>query len=183
MADVGNLAGVTTNRWSSQLSVDSRRSALEIFRNMRAVGCVTVCDWIAQNCSRDKRSDVWIDLWTIASSSDFRVAEASQRGDATVINLLNSDDTIELGFRRLAAYIHEDRPGDHVAGMRMLGVPAPGSKSDVAPNWLLEESGLASKFEHQRDVRVRSRRKGDGRKNGKDDSGPGKPGGRKGKRE
>jgi hypothetical protein len=67
--------------------------------------------------------------------------------------------------------------------MRILGVPAPGSKSDVAPNWLLEESGLTSKSEHHREERVRPRRKGDGKKTGKDDRGPGKPGGRKGKKE
>ena len=144
---------------------------------------MTVRDWISQNFRGDKQGDVWIDLWTIASSLDFRLAEASQRGDATVTNLLNSDDTIELGFRRLAAYIHVDRTGDHVAGMRMSGVPVPGSKSDVAPNWLLEESGLASKFEHQRAERVRPRRKGDGKQKGKDDRGPGKSADGKGKKE
>ena len=117
MADVGNLAVVTTNRWSSQLPVDFRRSALEIFRNMRAVGCVTVRDWISHNYSGDKRSELRIDLRTTAS----------QRGDASVINLLNSDDTIGLGFRRLAAYIHVDRTGDQVATVRTLGVPAPGA--------------------------------------------------------
>ena len=40
---------------------------------------------------------------------------------------------------------------------------------------------MASKSEHQREERVRPRRKGDGKKAGKDDRGPGKPGGRKGK--
>ena len=66
--------------------------------------------------------------------------------------------------------------------MRMLGVPAPVAKSDVAPNWLLEENGLASEFEHQREERVRSRRKGDGKGKGKDDKpkGGGKASGRAG---
>ena len=89
MGDHGGLSGVSTNRWTAQLPVDFRRSALETFRNMRSCGCVTVRDWMSQSYTGDRRSDVWIDLWTFATTIDFRVADAASHGDEAVITLLN----------------------------------------------------------------------------------------------
>ena len=153
---------MNTNRWTAQLPIDFRRSALETFRNMRYCGYVTVRDWMSQSFTGDRRSDVWIDLWTLATTIDYWVAEAATHGDEAVISLLNSDDTLELAFRRLSAFIHVDRTANHAAGLRMLGQPAPGTKSDVAPSWLVEECTMHSKKEHQRDERTVRRRKGRG---------------------
>ena len=170
MGDHGGLSGLSTNRWTAQLPVDFRRSAQETFRNMRSCGCVTVRDWMSQSYTWDRRSDVWIDLWTLATTIDFRVADAASHGDEAVIARLNSDDTLELAFRRLSASIHVDRTGDHAAGLRMLGQPAPGTKSAVAPSWWVEECTMHSKNEHQRDERTGRRRKGKGEgKSGKAD--------------
>jgi hypothetical protein len=76
--------------------------------------------------------------------------------------MIYSDDALGFAFRRLSAFIHVDRAGDHAAGLRMLGQPAPGTKSDVAPSWLVEECTMHSKNEHQRDERTGRRRKGEG---------------------
>ena len=82
MGDHGGLSGVSTNRWTAQLPVDFRRSAPESFRNMRSCGCVTVRDWMSQSYTGDRRSDVWVDLWTLATTIDFQVADEASHGDA-----------------------------------------------------------------------------------------------------
>lgn len=181
LADVGSLAQVSANRWTTQLPIDFKRSALEIFRNVRSMGCVTVRDWVSQNYSGQRNSDIWVDLWTIATMLDYRIADAAVHGDQGAVNLLNSDDAIELAFRRLASYIHVERTGDTNARLRMLGQAAPGMKADIASSWLVDECATASKQEHQRNERVKPNRwkkkgnKGDG-KNAKGDKG-GKSGG------
>lgn len=166
LADHGTLSGTTTNRWTAQSSVDFRRSALETFHSMRACGAVTVRNWLNQSYGGYKRSNVLVDVWTLTTTLDYPIAECALMGDAAVINLLNSDDTVEISFRRLASFVYVDRTGDQAGGMRMLGVSAPGTKVDVALGWLVEESTLFSKMEHQRGDRLRKPR-GDGKQDSK----------------
>ena len=168
-ADSGGLAGHGPNRWTAQLPVDLRRSALETFRNIRSMGCLTIRDWISQNYSGARGSPVWTDLWTIATSLDFRIAEAAMQGDAALAAMLNSDDVVEPNFRRLSAYIYADRTGDESGASRILGQAIPGTKADIGPGWLIEEATLFSKSEHQRSERVTTSRKRHSGK-GKDDS-------------
>ena len=181
LADTGGLSGTSTNRWTASLPVDFKRAPLVTFRNMRSCGCVTVRDWITQSFQGSKSSEVWVDLWTIATSLDYRLSEAALGGDAEVVRLLNSDDTIELQFRRLASYVYTERTGDVAGGNRMLGQPAPGTRADVAPSWLVDEVTSHSKAEYQRSERVNTSRYRAEQRSMKGQDGNGK-GGKAGKR-
>ena len=75
-----------------------------------------------------------------------------------MVRLLNTDDTIELQFRRLASYVYTERTGDVAGGNRMLGQPAPGTRANVAPSWLVDEVTSHSKAEYQRSERANTSR-------------------------
>ena len=82
---------------------------------------------------------------------DFLLAEAAARGgESQVISALHSDDVVELGLRRLSSQIYLDRTGDSSWADRISGLALPGAGVDAAPTWLVEESTIHSKMEHQR---------------------------------
>ena len=56
----------------------------------------------------------------------------------------------------------------------MQGVAPPGASVDIAPSWLVSESTLHSKYEHQRDERVAAARNRKGKKGDKGDGKGGK---------
>ena len=132
--------------WQHQLG------APEIYRSLRSAGAATVRDWLNLNYSGSRQSDQWIDLWNIATSIDYRLGRCSSPLEETKI--LATDDCMEIGLRRLAAFMYEGRSKDQSGARRMLAVQAPGAKMDIAPEWMVSDATAYSKTEHQRDERV-----------------------------
>ena len=155
-APTGSLAGSagTDSSWHGSLPPDFKRAGLDIYKNIRAGGSATIRDWLSHNFTGDKSGAVWIDLWTLATQLDYSIARAAPSGDAAVLRLLNTDDNTELALRRLSSYIYVSRTGDHAGGNVILGNIAPGTKTDIAPSWLVHEATAHSKMEHQRTERV-----------------------------
>ena len=151
-------AGDGCTRWDLALAPDMRRAALEIYRSIRAAGHVSVRDYLNQSYKGGRDDHVWKDLWTQGPQIDFLVARAAVHGDLGIQRALASDDTLELGLRRIAAYVYEQRTRDTTGALVMQGVAPPGASVDIAPAWLVSESTLHSKYEHQRDERVAAAR-------------------------
>ena len=53
----------------------------------------------------------WTDLWTTATTIDFRLA--AERNESALMAALASDDGLELALRRLSSFIYEKRTGDY----------------------------------------------------------------------
>ena len=125
-----------------------------------------------------KQGVTWVDLWHAATAVDWRLAQAGD--DKARSLLLATDDLVELHLRRLASHVHYSRTGDADAAQHMLAVSAPGSSTDVAPQWLVSESSTYSKSEFQRMERVKgaTRLRGPGRGRGGDEEGKGEGRGR-----
>ena len=66
---------------------------------------------------------------------------------------LATSDTLEIQLRKLGAFIYLRRTKDKTGANRILGVRAPGTNSDIAPKWLLDDANLHSKVEYQRQER------------------------------
>lgn len=84
---------------------------------------------------------------------------------------------MEVGLRRLAAYIHAHRTGDAAAATRMLAARPAGAHVDIATDWLVEASAY-SRAEHKRTERVHklrgaSKGSGKGKEKGKEKGGRG----------
>ena len=61
----------------------------------------------------------------LATEVDFRLDRCpSEEGK---LNLIASDDTLEIQLRRLASKVHEMRTGDKDAALHMLAISLPGS--------------------------------------------------------
>ena len=138
--------------WQHQLAPDVKRGAPKIYRSLRSAGAATLRDWLNLNYSGSRQSDQWIDLWNIATSIDYRLGRCSSPLEETKI--LATDDHMEIGLRRLAAFMYEGRSKDQTGARRMLAVQAPGAKMDIAPEWMVADATSFSKTEHQRDERV-----------------------------
>ena len=89
------------------------------------------------------------------------------------MEMLGTDDGVEVTLRSLAAWIHHRRTGDSEASNFMLAVRGPGSGADIAPNWLVSESGVQSKLEYERLGRGKTPKGGGKGKPGKDKTGSG----------
>ena len=153
-------------RWESRLPPDMQRAAPEIYRSLRA-GSLSTRDYLMQNFVGNRDGPVWTDLWTLASTIDFKLEGAQSEEARNAI--LASDDVVEMGLRRLAAFIYERRTRDSVGAAHMLAVTAPGSSVDIAPQWLVSSATTHSKAEFQRDERAAQiRKRGKGRGKGKD---------------
>ena len=140
-------------------------------------------DWIVQRYQGSRTSPVWTDLWTFATSIDFRFRDC--KNDLEIMQVLATDDMMEIGLRRLAAFIYEQRSGDRVGAAHMLGTAPPGGSSDVAPTWMVTSATAHSKTEFQRRERAESearqrKKKGDGKGDGKDKDRKGPKGGGRG---
>ncbi len=147
--------GADDTRWQSSLPPDLQRAAPEIYRAMRSEGVANIREWIAGRYAGDKsdKNPEWIDMWNTATEIDFAILRAPMGG---VTALLAADDGLEIKLRRLSAHVHMARTGDRNSATAMLAVKPPGSKTDVAPAWLLTESTAFSRQEHQREERVRA---------------------------
>ena len=142
----------TEVRWGVGLPADFQRAVGEIYRSMRSEGATSVRDWLNHRYTGSRASPVWADLWTLATSIDYGLRGA--RSEQEVLQILGTQDVMELSLRRLAAYSYETRTGDKVGAQHMLAAAPPGAETDVAPTWLVQSSTMHSKQEHQRDERV-----------------------------
>ena len=66
---------------------------------------------------------------------DFKLGRCHSPEDE--MRLLATDD-LEVGLRRLAAYMYEARTRDTVGARQMLALHAPGGMHDIAPAWMVE---------------------------------------------
>ena len=128
--------------------------------------------------SGSKEGAQWIDLWNTATTCDYIIGQASAGGEAQLIAVLSTNDTLEVGLRRLASYVYFVRTRDRAGANHMLAVQPPGSSTDFAPTWLVDNVTTHSKSEFQRDQRVTTsskKSKGEGKgkkgKKGKDADG------------
>jgi len=177
-------AGVNPDlyRWHQQLAPDLKRAAPEIYSSLRAAGTANVREWLSQEFTGSRHSDSWVDLWTTATSIDFKLAAAAAAaGVGGMAAALNGDDSIEMGLRRLAAYVYQARTRDRTGAARMLAISPPGAGLDIAPSWLVNDVTIYSKNEHQRGERVTAadhvrqrQNKGDAKGDGKGKDGKGK---------
>ena len=69
---------------------------------------------------------------------DFLVGQA--HSDLALMQLLATNDQIEIARRRLSAYICEHQIGDKTGARSMFAVAAPGGATDVAPTWLTRDA-------------------------------------------
>ena len=93
-----------------------------------------------------RNTDTFSDWWHLATETDFRLDKCESESDK--LELLASDDTLELQLRRLAAKAHELRAGDKNAALHMLAISLPGQKRDLALGWLVQDAQIHSKFSH-----------------------------------
>ena len=66
---------------------------------------------------------------------------------------LATSDALEIHLRKLGAFIYLRRTKDKTGANRILGIKAPGTNTDIAPKWLLDDANLHSKTEFQRQER------------------------------
>ena len=162
-------------KWDTGLAPDFKRAGSEVYRSMRQRGHSSVRDYLAQNFNGDRTSGTWSDLWTLAVQLDYSIASAHRMGgDEGVFRSLASSDECEIGLRRLAAFIFEDRTHDAVAARIIQGSAPPGAKVDIASTWLVSDASnlLGSEAKRQQQVNSLLSRKGD---KGSKGSGKGAP--------
>ncbi|CAK0858846.1 unnamed protein product, partial [Prorocentrum cordatum] len=171
-------------RWGASLTPDMQRAAREIYRSMRAEGSSGVRDWLALRFTGSRSSSTWTDLWTLATTVDFRLRTCAD--DDELMRVLGTDDLMELPLRRLASYIYETPRGDMMGAAHTLGVPPPEGQTDIAPTWLAQSATSHSKLEHQRreraEAEVRHRHRASGGSLGSHGDGRGGRGGKGGRK-
>ena len=123
-------------KWDTGLAPNFKRASSEIYRSLRQRGHSSVRDYLSQNFNGNRTPGTWSDLWTLAVQLDYSIA-ASHRlgGDEGVFRLLATSDECEVGLRRPAAYVFEDRTNDSVVARIIHGSAPPGAKVDIAPTW------------------------------------------------
>jgi hypothetical protein len=179
-----DLMNQDQNRWHVGLPSDFQRAGPEIYRSMRSSGAASTRDWLQANYSGLKGAGVWTDLWTAATSVDYKLSTAATQSD--LLTILSTDDGVEMHLRRLASFVYERRTRDKTGAAHMLAITPPGLETDVAPTWLVSTATAHSKNEHMRDERVKVSEKkssydGGGKGDGKKPKGKGKGKGKKGK--
>ncbi len=170
--------------WHLKLPADLQRAAPELYRNIRAEGVSSVRQWInEQHAGLEAKSTAQFqDLFMAATIIDFELADC--KTEMELMSRLATSDTLEIHLRKMGAFIYYRRTKDKTGANRMLGLRAPGSQTDIAPKWMLDDANVHSKTEYQRLERGQKLHKleqgdGGGRKGGgKSGKGGGKGGGR-----
>ena len=139
--------------WHLKLPADLQRAGPEIYRNIRSEGVSSVRQWVNEQhpTLEQKSSPQYQDLFTTATIIDFEVADC--RTEGMLMQKLATSDALEIHLRRLGAFIYLRRTRDKAGANRILGVKAPGTNTDIAPKWLLDDANLHSKTEYQRQER------------------------------
>ena len=172
--------------WHLKLPADLQRAGPELYRNIRAEGVGSVRQWVNEQHAglEAKSSTQFQDLFTAATIIDFELAGC--RSESELMAKLATSDTLEIHLRKLGAFIYYRRTKDKTGANRMLGIRAPGSGTDIAPKWMLDDANIHSKTEYQRLERGQKFNRleqpnyagGGGRGDGKTKKGGGKGGGR-----
>lgn len=151
IADVNHGENPEQMAWHLKLPADLQRAAPELYRNIRAEGVSSVRQWVNDQhpTLEAKQTAGYQDLFSAATIIDFELADC--KSEAAVMHKLATSDSLEIQLRKLGSHVR--RTKDKFGASRMLGVRAPGSQSDIAPKWLLDEANLYSKVEWQRTER------------------------------
>ena len=88
----------------------------------------------------------------MASQVDYALSQYTT--DAQMLQVLGTDDRVEIALRHLGAVFYEARTRDKAGAARMRAFGAPGSSRDIVPSWMVSEATTFSKCEHQRSERV-----------------------------
>lgn len=139
--------------WHLKLPADLQRAGPEIYRNIRSEGVSSVRQWVNEQhpTLEQKSSPQYQDLFTTATIIDFEVADC--RTEGMLMQKIATSDALEIHLRKLGAFIYLRRTKDKTGANRILGVKAPGTNTDIAPKWLLDDANLHSKTEFQRQER------------------------------
>lgn len=98
-----------------------------------------------------KQTATYQDLFSAATIIDFELADC--KSEAAIMHRLGTSDSLEIQLRKLGSYVYYRRTKDRIGANRMLGIRAPGSQTDIAPKWMLDDANLFSKVEWQRSER------------------------------
>lgn len=139
--------------WHLKLPADLQRAAPELYRNIRVEGVASVRQWVNDQRAtlEQKQTPTYQDLFSAATIIDFELADC--KSEPAIMHKLGTSDSLEIQLRKLGAFIYYRRTKDKFGANRMLGIRAPGSQTDIAPKWLLDEANLHSKIEWQRTER------------------------------
>lgn len=150
IADVGVGENPEQMAWHLKLPADLQRAAPELYRNLRSEGAASVRQWVNdQHPTLElKQTASYQDLFMAATIVDYELA--SCRSESAIMHKLGTSDTLEIHLRKLGSFIYFRRTKDKAGANRMLGIRAPGSGSDIAPKWLLDDANAHSKLEWQR---------------------------------
>ena len=120
---------------------------------MRAEGHGSARSWLKDSYLGYKGvGSPWEDLWAQAAQVDLAVGQC--RADSEIIELLGTDDRLELALRHLGAHFYQQRTRDRTGAAQMRAISTPGAGKDVVPSWLVKEATVYSKAEFQRSERV-----------------------------
>ena len=170
--------------WHLRLPPDLQRAGPELYRNIRAEGVSSVRQWVNEQHpgTEQKNSVQYQDLFMAATIIDFEVADC--KTESMLMHKLATSDSLEIHLRKLGAFIYYRRTKDKTGANRMLGIRAPGTNSDIAPKWMLDDANTFAKTEYQRIERGQKMNKWEGppprADGGKGKRGGGKSGGRGG---
>lgn len=148
--------------WHLRLPSDLQRAAPELYRNIRSEGSASVRQWVNEQhpTLEQKQGTSYQDLFIAATIIDYEVA--SCRTEAALMHRLASSDTLEIQLRKLGAFIYLRRTKDKTGANRMLGIRAPGTNTDIAPKWMVDDANTFSKVEFQRQERGHKAQRYDG---------------------
>ena len=109
---------------------------------------------------RRNTEPAYLEMFNIAASIDFMLKDAKTAME--VVQLLTQSDTAEIGLSRLSAYVHEKRTGDKDSAASLLAIKPPGTLTDLAPQWKLDQAATYSQNEFRRRERAKTWRTGEG---------------------
>jgi hypothetical protein len=144
------LGGTVEYDYQNSLPPDLRRAAPELYRNCRRTGSGTVRGLVKDVV--DKEHDDYASLWDGGTIADFEIAKCKTAQD--LHQLLATSDALEILFRRIASHMHLKKTGDHQGAQDMLAVKAPSMKSELAPDWLLDEVASRGQAEYKTSQRA-----------------------------
>ena len=132
--------------WGNALPDTLQRGGPEIYRNLiGGTGRRSLRDIINDHFPPAARlgSSEYLELLNLATSIDFLVHK-HKHSAAHLMQALATDDAVEIGLRRISAWLHEKGTGDKAAAQSMLAVQPRGQYANAATGWLLEQSQFPS---------------------------------------
>lgn len=139
--------------WHLRLPPDLQRAAPELYRNIRAEGVASVRQWVNDQhpAMEQRQGAAYQDLFTAATIIDYELAGC--QNESSLMHRLATSDTLEIQLRKLGSFIYLRRTKEKAGALRMLGIRAPGTMTDIAPKWMLDDANSFSKVEWQRTER------------------------------